>query len=67
MDIKSEDAIVRVKRGEHNIQLEDVLAKIAEVGDELCFGEWRSKLLHRSSFDMKTITQLDMMQGAIVG
>jgi kynureninase len=32
---KADDALVEIKRGEHNIRTEDVLAKINEVGDEL--------------------------------
>jgi kynureninase len=67
---KPEDAIVEIKRreGEHNIRLEDVLAKIAEVGEELALVliggvNYYTGLV----FDIKTITQAGHEMGAKVG
>lgn len=67
---KTEDAIVEIKRreGEHNIRLEDVLAKIAEVGDELALVLIGGVNYYTGQvFDMKTITASGHDVGAIVG
>ncbi len=64
------DAIVEIKRreGEHNIRLEDVLAKIEEVGDELALVLFGGVNYYTGQvFDMKTITQAGHKAGAIVG
>src|SRR3970282_3002139 len=63
-------AIVEIKRreGEHNICLEDVLAKIAEVGDELALVLIGGVNYYTGQvFDMKTITAACHDAGAIVG
>jgi kynureninase len=65
-----EDAIVEIKRreGEHNIRLEDVLAKIEEVGDELALVLIGGVNYYTGQvFDMKTITQAGHNVGAYVG
>ena len=65
-----EDAIVEVKRreGEHNIRLEDVLAKINEVGDELALVLIGGVNYYTGQvFDMKTITEAGHKAGAYVG
>lgn len=67
---KTEDAIVEIKRreGEHNIRLEDILAKIAEVGDELALVLIGGVNYYTGQvFDMKTITAAGHDVGAIVG
>ncbi|MGO4817901.1 kynureninase [Flavobacterium sp. W22_SRS_FP1] len=67
---KSEDAIVEIKirEGEHNIRLEDVLAKIAEVGDELALVLIGGVNYYTGQvFDMKTITAAGHDAGAVVG
>ena len=64
------DAIVEIKRreGEHNIRLEDVLAKIEEVGDELALVLFGGVNYYTGQvFDMKIITQAGHKAGAIVG
>lgn len=64
------DAIVEIKRreGEHNIRLEDVLAKIEEVGDELALVLIGGVNYYTGQvFDMKTITAAGHKQGAYVG
>lgn len=64
------DAIVEIKRrdGEHNIRLEDILAKIEEVGDELALVLFGGVNYYTGQvFDMKTITEAGHKQGAIVG
>jgi kynureninase len=65
-----EDAIVEVKRreGEHNIRLEDVVAKINEVGDELALVLIGGVNYYTGQvFDMKTITEAGHNVGAYVG
>ncbi len=65
-----EDAIVEVKRreGEHNIRLEDVVAKINEVGDELALVLIGGVNYYTGQvFDMKTITEAGHKAGAYVG
>ncbi|HSD13335.1 MAG TPA: kynureninase [Flavobacterium sp.] len=64
------DAIVEIKRreGEHNIRLEDVLAKIEEVGDELALVLIGGVNYYTGQvFDMKTITAAGHKAGAYVG
>lgn len=64
------EAIVEVKRreGEHNIRLEDVLAKIKEVGDELALVVMGGVNYYTGQvFDMKTITEAGHRVGAYVG
>lgn len=64
------DAIVEIKRreGEHNIRLEDVLAKIEEVGDELALVLIGGVNYYTGQvFDMKTITAAGHKAGAFVG
>jgi kynureninase len=66
----TEDAIVEVKRreGEHNIRLEDVLAKINAVGDELALVLIGGVNYYTGQvFDMKTITKAGHHVGAYVG
>lgn len=65
-----EDAIVEIKRreGEHNIRLEDVLAKIDEVGDALALVMIGGVNYYTGQvFDMKTIAQKGHSVGAVVG
>ncbi|MBP6425400.1 MAG: kynureninase [Flavobacterium sp.] len=65
-----EEAIVEVKRrdGEHNIRLEDVVAKINEVGDELALVLIGGVNYYTGQvFDMKTITEAGHNVGAYVG
>ena len=67
---KPEEAIVEIKRrdGEHNIRLEDVLAKINEVGDELALVLIGGVNYYTGQvFDMKTITEAGHQVGAQVG
>lgn len=64
------DAIVEIKRreGEHNIRLEDIIAKINEVGDELALVLFGGVNYYTGQvFDMKTITQAGHKVGAVVG
>lgn len=64
------DALVEIKRreGEHNIRLEDVLAKIEEVGDELALVLIGGVNYYTGQvFDMKTITAAGHKVGAYVG
>jgi kynureninase len=65
-----EEAILEVKRreGEHNIRLEDVVAKINEVGDELALVLIGGVNYYTGQvFDMKTITEAGHKAGAYVG
>jgi kynureninase len=65
-----EDAIVEVKRreGEHNIRLEDVVAKINELGDQLALVLIGGVNYYTGQvFDMKTITAAGHKVGAYVG
>lgn len=67
---KIEDAIVEIKRrdGEHNICLEDVLAKINEIGDELALVLIGGVNYYTGQvFDMKAITEFGHKVGAVVG
>ncbi|WP_310555953.1 kynureninase [Flavobacterium sp.] len=67
---KPEDAIVEIKRrdGEHNIRLEDILAKIEEVGSELALVLIGGVNYYTGQvFDIKTITQAGHKVGAKVG
>ncbi|MFV8327670.1 kynureninase [Flavobacterium sp. ZS1P14] len=67
---RPEDAIVEIKRreGEHNIRLEDVLAKIDEVGEELALVLLGGVNYYTGQvFDMKTITAAGHKTGAAVG
>lgn len=64
------DAIVEIKRreGEANIRLEDVLAKIDEVGNELALVLIGGVNYYTGQvFDMKTITEAGHKYGAYVG
>ena len=64
------DAIVEIKRreGEANIRLEDVLAKIEEVGSELALVLIGGVNYYTGQvFDMKTITAAGQKYGAYVG
>ena len=64
------EALVEIKRreGEHNIRLEDVLAKIEEVGEELALVLIGKVNYYTGQvFDMKTITEAGHKQGAYVG
>ena len=66
----SDNAIVEIKRreGEHNIRLEDILAKIDEVGEELALVLIGGVNYYTGQvFDMKTITAAGHKAGAIVG
>lgn len=67
---KPEEAIVEIKRreGEHNIRLEDVLAKIAEVGEELALVLIGGVNYYTGQvFDINGITQAGHQAGAVVG
>lgn len=68
--LKPENAIVEIQRreGEHNIRLEDVLAKINEIGDELALVLIGGVNYYTGQvFDMKTITEAGHKVGAFVG
>jgi len=70
LDFDKNDAIIELKRreGEHNIRLEDVLAKINEVGEELALVLIGGVNYYTGQiFDIKTITAAGQKQGAIVG
>ena len=65
-----DDAIVEIHRreGEHNIRLEDVLAKIEEIGDELALVLIGGVNYYTGQvFDIKTITEAGHKVGAYVG
>ena len=67
---KPEDALIEIKRreGEHNIRIEDVLAKIEEVGEELALVLIGGVNYYTGQvFDMKTITEAGHKAGAKVG
>ena len=67
---KTEDAIVEIKcrQGEHNIRLEDILAKIEEVGDELALVLIGGVNYYTGQvFDINTITEAGHKAGANVG
>lgn len=69
-DLNPEDAIVEIQRreGEHNIRLEDILAKIEEVGGELALVLIGGVNYYTGQvFDMKTITEAGHKAGAYVG
>ena len=64
------EALVEIKRreGEHNIRIEDILAKIEEVGDELALVLIGGVNYYTGQvFDMKTITEAGHKKGAYVG
>lgn len=68
--LNPKDAIVEIERreGEHNIRLEDVLAKIEEIGDELALVLIGGVNYYTGQvFDMKTITAAGHKVGAYVG
>lgn len=68
--VDPEDTIVEIKRreGEHNIRIEDVLAKINEVGDQLALVLIGGVNYYTGQvFDMKTITEAGHKVGAYVG
>ena len=70
LDFKPDHAVVEIKRreGEHNIRLEDILAKISEVGDELALVLIGGVNYYTGQvFDMETITKAGHNQGAVVG
>ena len=70
LGINPNEIIVEIKRreGEHNIRLEDVLAKIEEVGDELALVLIGGVNYYTGQvFDMKTITAAAQKTGAYVG
>jgi kynureninase len=70
LGINPNDIIVEIKRreGEPNIRLEDVLAKIEEVGDELALVLIGGVNYYTGQvFDMKTITAAAQKTGAYVG
>ena len=67
---KTEDAIVEIKRraGEHNLRLDDIIAKINEVGDELALVLIGGVNYYTGQvFDIKTITEAGHKVGAQVG
>jgi len=64
------ETIIEIKRrkGEHNIRLEDILAKIEEIGEELALVFIGGLNYYTGQvFDMKTITEKGHSVGAIVG
>lgn len=67
---KPEEAIVEIKRrkGEHNLRLEDILAKINELGDTLALVLIGGVNYYTGQvFDIKTITAAGHQVGATVG
>ena len=70
LGLNPSDMIVEIERreGEHNIRLEDVLAKIEEVGDELALVLIGGVNYYTGQvFDIKTITEAGHKAGAYVG
>ncbi|WP_396176087.1 kynureninase, partial [Flavobacterium sp.] len=70
LGINPKEIIVEIKRreGEHNIRLEDILAKIEEIGDELALVLIGGVNYYTGQvFDMKTITAAAQKAGAYVG
>jgi kynureninase len=70
LDFDKDDAIVELKRrdGEHNLRIEDILAKIQEIGDELALVLIGGVNYYTGQvFDIKTITEAGQKQGAKVG
>lgn len=66
----ADEAIVEIKRreGEHNLRLDDILAKIEEVGDELALVLIGGVNYYTGQvFDIKTITEAGHKVGAYVG
>ena len=66
----TKDAIVELKRrdGEHNLRTDDILAKIAEIGDDLALVLIGGVNYYTGQvFDIKTITAAGHRQGAKVG
>lgn len=64
------NTIIEVKRreGEHNIRLEDIVAKINEVGEELALILFGGVNYYTGQvFDIKSITDAGHKQGAVVG
>ncbi len=64
------EAIIEIKRreGEHNIRLEDIVAKIEEVGNELALVLFGGVNYYTGQvFDMKSITETAHKVGANVG
>ena len=64
------DAIVELKRrdGEHNLRTDDILAKIAEIGDDLALVLIGGVNYYTGQvFDIKAITAAGQRQGAKVG
>ncbi|MCB0442651.1 MAG: kynureninase [Flavobacterium sp.] len=64
------EAIIEIKRreGEHNIRLEDIIAKIEEVGEELALVLIGGVNYYTGQvFDIKTITEAGHKTGAYVG
>ncbi len=65
-----QEAIIEIKRreGEHNIRIEDILAKIEEVGEELALVLFGGVNYYTGQvFDMKTIVEAGHKVGANVG
>lgn len=68
--LDTKDTIIEIQRreGEHNIRLEDVLAKIEEIGDELALVLIGGVNYYTGQvFDIKTITEAGHKAGAFVG
>ena len=70
LNFNPKDAIIELKRrdGEYNLRTEDILAKIAEIGDELALVLIGGVNYYTGQvFDIKTITSAGHAQGAQVG